>query len=57
MRTFLDRLRDACGFEPPREHGLGTVDTIEAMHRGDMKVFTDKKLDLTKQVVGAVPGT
>jgi len=37
--AFLDRLRDACGFEPPREHGLGTVDTIEAMHRGDMKVF------------------
>ncbi|MGW6281315.1 FdhF/YdeP family oxidoreductase [Kribbella sp. NPDC055071] len=37
--AFLDRLRDACGFEPPREHGMGTVDTIHAMHRGDVKVF------------------
>ena len=25
--------------------------------RGDMKVYTDKKLDITKQVVGAVLGT
>src|SRR6185369_9580186 len=24
---------------PPREPGLGTVATIEAMHRGEMKVF------------------
>jgi molybdopterin-dependent oxidoreductase alpha subunit len=37
--ALLDRLRDVCGFEPPREHGMGTVDTIQAMHRGDMKVF------------------
>jgi len=27
------------------------------LKRGDMKVFTEKKLELTKQVVGAVPGT
>ncbi len=27
------------------------------LKRGEMKVFTDKKLDLTKQVVGTVPGT
>jgi molybdopterin-dependent oxidoreductase alpha subunit len=37
--AFLDRLGEACGFDPPREHGLGTVATIEAMHSGDMKVF------------------
>ncbi|HWD94819.1 MAG TPA: FdhF/YdeP family oxidoreductase [Acidimicrobiales bacterium] len=37
--AFLDRLGDVCGFEPPREHGLGAVATIEAMHRGDMKIF------------------
>ncbi|WP_236540273.1 FdhF/YdeP family oxidoreductase [Spiractinospora alimapuensis] len=36
---FLDRLRDVCGFEPPRERGLGTVQSIEAMLRGDVKVF------------------
>ncbi|MDQ1360650.1 MAG: hypothetical protein QOJ44_1027 [Acidimicrobiaceae bacterium] len=37
--AFLDRLGEVCGFEPPREHGLGTVDTIEAMHGGDIKAF------------------
>ncbi len=36
---FLDRLEEVCGFKPPREHGLGTVAAIEAMHRGDAKVF------------------
>ena len=38
-KAFLDRLGEVCGFDPPREHGLGTVETIEAMHRGDAKVF------------------
>jgi molybdopterin-dependent oxidoreductase alpha subunit len=38
-KAFLDRLGDVCGFEPPREPGLSTVPTIEAMHRGDMKIF------------------
>jgi molybdopterin-dependent oxidoreductase alpha subunit len=37
--AFLDRLADVCGIKPPRERGLGTVATIEAMHRGDVKVF------------------
>ena len=37
--AFLDRLAEVCGIDPPREHGLGTVATIEAMHRGDVKVF------------------
>jgi molybdopterin-dependent oxidoreductase alpha subunit len=36
---FLDRLAEACGFDPPREHGLGTVATIDAMRNGDVKVF------------------
>ncbi|MEV4510690.1 FdhF/YdeP family oxidoreductase [Dactylosporangium sp. NPDC049525] len=36
---FLDRLEAVCGIRPPREHGLGTVETIEAMHRGDVRVF------------------
>ena len=38
-KVFLDRLAEVCGFEPPREHGLGTVATIEAMKSGDVKVF------------------
>ncbi|WP_199745715.1 FdhF/YdeP family oxidoreductase [Amycolatopsis sp. WAC 04182] len=36
---FLDRLAEVCGITPPRHHGLDTVNTIEAMHRGDVKVF------------------
>ncbi|BBX31706.1 putative oxidoreductase [Mycolicibacterium mageritense DSM 44476 = CIP 104973] len=37
--AFLDRLAEVCGIDPPREHGLDTVNTIEAMHRGEVKVF------------------
>jgi molybdopterin-dependent oxidoreductase alpha subunit len=37
--AFLDRLAEVCKIDPPREHGLGAVQTIEAMHRGDVKMF------------------
>ena len=37
--AFLDRLAEVCGIQPPREHGLDTVTTIEAMHSGRLKVF------------------
>ncbi|WP_433203010.1 FdhF/YdeP family oxidoreductase [Nocardia sp. CA-107356] len=36
---FLNRLAQVCGIEPPREHGLDTVHTIQAMQAGDVKVF------------------
>jgi molybdopterin-dependent oxidoreductase alpha subunit len=36
---LLARLAQVCGIDPPREHGLDTVRTIEAMQRGDVKVF------------------
>ncbi|MFG3268545.1 FdhF/YdeP family oxidoreductase [Streptomyces bobili] len=36
---FLDRLAEVCKIDPPHEHGLDTVATIQAMHRGDVKVF------------------
>ncbi|WP_329112845.1 FdhF/YdeP family oxidoreductase [Streptomyces sp. NBC_01353] len=36
---FLDRLAKVCKIEPPREHGLDTIGTIQAMHRGDVRVF------------------
>jgi molybdopterin-dependent oxidoreductase alpha subunit len=36
---FLARLGEVCGIDPPHEHGLDTVATIEAMHQGDVKVF------------------
>jgi molybdopterin-dependent oxidoreductase alpha subunit len=37
--AFLARLQEVCGIDPPREHGLDTVRTIEAMERGDVKAF------------------
>ena len=37
--SFLDKLREVFGFEPPRRHGWDVVDSIKAMHRGDAKVF------------------
>ncbi|WP_327092056.1 FdhF/YdeP family oxidoreductase [Nonomuraea sp. NBC_01738] len=36
---LLDRLAEVCGIDPPREHGLGTVATVEAMHQDRVKVF------------------
>jgi molybdopterin-dependent oxidoreductase alpha subunit len=37
--TFLDKLHDEFGFEPPREHGWDTVDSIRAMRDGKVDVF------------------
>ncbi|NEB36187.1 FdhF/YdeP family oxidoreductase [Streptomyces sp. SID14515] len=37
--AFLDRLAEACKIDPPREHGLDTVRTIQAMRDGEVKVF------------------
>ncbi len=37
--SFLDKLRDNFGFEPPRHHGWDVVDSIQAMHRGEAKIF------------------
>ncbi len=37
--AFLDRIGREFGFDPPRAHGHSTVEAIEAMHRGDAKVF------------------
>ena len=36
---FLDALAQNFDFEPPRAHGLDTVDAIEAMHQGKAQVF------------------
>jgi molybdopterin-dependent oxidoreductase alpha subunit len=36
---FLEDLGREFEFEPPRQHGLDTVHAIQAMHRGDAKVF------------------
>jgi len=37
--AFLDALAKEFGFEPPREHGLDTVNAIRAMRDGTAKVF------------------
>ena len=37
--AFLDSLGSEFGFEPPREHGLDTVASIQAMHNGKARVF------------------
>ena len=37
--AFLDKLGHVYGFQPPREHGYDVVNAINAMHRGDAKVF------------------
>nr|WP_156365791.1 FdhF/YdeP family oxidoreductase [Nocardiopsis sp. NRRL B-16309] len=37
--AFLDALEAEFGFEPPREHGLDTVNAIRAMAEGRVRVF------------------
>jgi molybdopterin-dependent oxidoreductase alpha subunit len=37
--AFLDRLGAAFDFDPPRRHGLDTVNAIRAMAEGQIKVF------------------
>ena len=37
--AWLDRLDQEFGFSSPRKHGHDTVDTIRAMHRGEVSVF------------------
>jgi molybdopterin-dependent oxidoreductase alpha subunit len=37
--AFLDKLQTVFGFDPPRAQGYSTVEAIEAMYRGEAKVF------------------
>ncbi|MBX5493718.1 MAG: FdhF/YdeP family oxidoreductase [Bryobacteraceae bacterium] len=37
--SFLDRLGEEFGFEPPRQHGFDTVRSIQAMLSGEARVF------------------
>ncbi|MGC1238876.1 MAG: FdhF/YdeP family oxidoreductase [Acidimicrobiales bacterium] len=50
---FLDKLRDEFGFEPPRDHGFDTVNTIRAMRDGRIDVF----FALGGNFVAATPDT
>ncbi|CQR59693.1 FdhF/YdeP family oxidoreductase [Streptomyces leeuwenhoekii] len=49
--TFLDALRQEFGFDPPRAHGLDSVNSIKAMREGRVKVF----LALAGNFVRAAP--
>jgi len=51
--AFLDKLRDEFGFEPPRDHGYDTVNTIRAMRDGKIDVF----FALGGNFVAATPDT
>jgi molybdopterin-dependent oxidoreductase alpha subunit len=51
--AFLDALRDEFGFDPPREPGYDTVDTIRAMRDGRIEVF----VGLGGNFVRATPDT
>ncbi|HAS11074.1 MAG TPA: hypothetical protein DCS55_11255 [Acidimicrobiaceae bacterium] len=50
---FLDALAGEFGFDPPREHGLDTVDAIRAMARGEVDVF----VGMGGNFVSAAPDT
>ncbi|WP_181797360.1 FdhF/YdeP family oxidoreductase [Streptomyces sp. WELS2] len=49
--TFLDALQKEFGFDPPRPHGLDSVNSIKAMLEGRVKVF----LALAGNFVRAAP--
>ena len=51
--SFLDKLRDEFHFEPPRDHGYDTVNTIRAMRDGRIDVF----FALGGNFVAATPDT
>jgi molybdopterin-dependent oxidoreductase alpha subunit len=36
---FMNKLGQEFNFDPPREHGRDTVETIKAIHRGEIRVF------------------
>ncbi|WP_367391794.1 FdhF/YdeP family oxidoreductase [Lewinella sp. LCG006] len=38
-KEFLDQLATHFGIQPPRKHGYATVEAIQAMHAGKVKVF------------------
>ncbi|MCA9473385.1 MAG: FdhF/YdeP family oxidoreductase [Nitrospirales bacterium] len=52
-QAYLDRVRDVFGFEPPREPGHHTVESVKAMQNGSAKVF----VGMGGNFVRAVPDT
>jgi molybdopterin-dependent oxidoreductase alpha subunit len=52
-KAFLDKLGTEFDFEPPREHGYDTVETIRALRDGTVRVF----MGLGGNFVAATPDT
>lgn len=52
-QALLDRVEEVFGFSPPREHGHNTVKAVEAMMRGEARVF----IGMGGNFVRAVPDT
>jgi molybdopterin-dependent oxidoreductase alpha subunit len=50
---FLNQLQKTFGFDPPRRHGFGAVESVKAMHAGQAKVF----VSLGGNFLPAVPDT
>ncbi len=50
---FMDKLASEFGFEPPREHGTDTVETIKQMREGKIRFF----LGLGGNFLSATPDT
>jgi formate dehydrogenase major subunit len=50
---FLDALQQEFGFDPPREHGLDTVKSIESLRDGKAKIF----VGMGGNFVSAAPDT
>lgn len=51
--AYLDKVRDVFGFDPPRDHGHHTVETMEAMYNGTARIF----IGLGGNFVRAIPDT
>lgn len=51
--AFLDKMANVFGFEPPRTPGHNVVNALQAMRRGDSKVF----IGLGGNLVAAAPDT
>ena len=52
-QSFMDALGEEFGFEPPREHGVDAVETINRMQDGEIKVF----MAVGGNFVGAISDT
>lgn len=52
-QAYLDRVREVFGFEPPREWGHHTIESVQAMQAGTAKVF----IGMGGNFVRAVPDT